>query len=194
MGAIVSQVNGIIAAVFILLLIGLGGAAVYYHGEYSEQQTANQQLKTANQQLKTDNDRQSSVIATQSLQFNRFNQIAAAVQQYDTQITASSQEKQIEYRTILKTEPTCALAVPAGVAGRLLEYANSLRARAMHADSGITDNSGTDPTASGTLTYCQAVLWIDSLLTTIDRANSQLASIREIETNRVKVNDIDFIE
>lgn len=176
-GAIVSRSNGIIAAVFILLLIGLGGAAFYYHGQYSEQQTANQQLQT-------DNERQSSVIATQSLQFNRFNQIAAAVQQYDMQITASSQEKQIDYRTILKTEPTCALAVPAGVAGRLLEYANSLRARAMRSAPGIVDSPGTDATATGPLTYCQAVLWIDPLLTAIDQANSQLSGIREIDAVR----------
>lgn len=167
----------VLVAVFLLMLIGLGGAAVYYHGEYSDQQTANQQLKT-------DNERQSSVIATQSLQFNRFNQIAAAVQQYDARITASSQEKQIEYRTILKTQPTCALSVPAGVAERLLEYANSLRSRAMHADSGIADSTGAYTAATGTLTYCQAVLWIDPLLTAIDQANSQLDGIRKIERAR----------
>ncbi|MCF6672333.1 hypothetical protein [Raoultella ornithinolytica] len=172
-----NKITLVLVAVFLILLLGLGGAAFYYHGEYSEQQKANEQLKT-------DNDRQSSVIASQSLQFNRFNQIAAAVKQYDTQITASSQEKQIEYRTILKTEPTCALAVPSGVAGRLLEYANSLRASAMHADSSLTDSSGTGTVATGTLTYCQAVLWIDPLLTAIDQANSQLDSIRKIEQTR----------
>jgi len=162
---------------FLLLLIGLGGAAFYYHGEYSEQQKANEQLQV-------DNDRQSSVIANQSLQFNRYNQIAAAVQQYDTQITASSQEKQIEYRTILKTEPTCALAVPVAISGRLLKYANSLRASAMHADPGIVDSAGTDTAATGTLTYCQVVLWIDPLLTAIDQANSQLSGIRSLEKVR----------
>ncbi|MBM7346071.1 hypothetical protein [Pantoea coffeiphila] len=177
-----SKLTVVLVAVFLLLLIGLGGAAVYYHGEYSEQ-------RKDNEQLQKDNDRQSSVIATQSMQFNRFNQIAAAVQQYDAQITASSQEKQIEYRTILKTEPTCALAVPAGIAGRLFEYANSLRARAMRSDPGIADSSGTDATATGTLTYCQVVLWIDPLLTAIDQANSQLAGIREIEQTRQEKHD-----
>lgn len=167
----------VLVAVFLLMMIGLGGAAFYYHGEYSEQQIANEQLQT-------DNDRQSGVIATQSLQFNRFNQIAAAVQQYDARITASSQEKQIEYRTILKTEPTCALAVPVAISDRLLKYANSLRASAMHADSRVTDSAGTDTATTGTLTYCQAVLWIDPLLTAIDQANSQLAGIRDIEQTR----------
>ena len=174
-----SRVSSILAAVFILLLIGLGGAVIYYHGKYSEQQKANVQLQA-------DNDRQSSVIATQSLQFNRYNRIAAAAQQYDTKITASAQEKQIVYREILKTEPTCALAVPAALAGRVLEYANRLRASAMHADPRITDSTGTDTTATGALTYCQAVLWIDPLLTAIDKANSQLAGIRQIEESRAK--------
>lgn len=177
-----SRLTAIISAVVICLIVSLGWLANRYYTKYSEQ-------KTANQQLQTDNERQSSVIATHSLQFNRFNQIAAAVQQYDARITASSQEKQIEYRTILKTQPTCALAVPAGVSGRLLEYANSLRARAMHADSGIADSAGTDTASSGTLTYCQAVLWIDPLLTAIDQANSQLAGIRDIEQTRQEKHD-----
>lgn len=135
-------------------------------------------------QLQADNDRQSSVIATQSLQFNRYNQIAAAVHQYDIKITASAQEKQIVYREILKTEPTCALDVPAALAGRLLDYANSLRASAMHSYSGIVDSAGPASATTGTLTYCQAVLWIDPLLTAIDKANSQLKGIRDIESSR----------
>ena len=174
-----SRVSSILAAVFILLLIGLGGAVIYYHGKYSSQQKANEQLQA-------DNDRQSSVIATQSLQFNRYNQIAAAVQQYDTNITASAQEKQIVHREILKTEPTCALAIPAALAGRLLGYANSLRASALHADTGITDSANSGSATTGTLTYCQAVLWIDPLLTAIDKANSQLKGIRDIESSRLE--------
>ena len=174
-----SRVSSVLAAVFILLLLGLGGAVIYYHGKYSEQQKANVQLQA-------DNDRQSSVIATQSLQFNRYNRIAAAAQQYDTKITTSAQEKQIEYREILKSEPTCALDVPAALAGRLLDYTNSLRASAMHADPRIANSTGPDSAATGTLTYCQAVLWIDPLLTAIDKANSQLAGIRQIEESRAK--------
>ncbi|MEJ4044575.1 hypothetical protein [Erwinia sp. SLM-02] len=170
----------VLVAVFLLMLIGLGGAAVYYHGEYSDQQTANQQLKT-------DNERQSSVIATQSLQFNRYNQIAAAVQQYDTQIMASAQEKQIEYRTILKTEPTCDLIVPASISERLLDYTHRLRSGAMYTTPILTDDAGSGTTTTRTLTYCQAVLWIDPLLTAIDQANSQFAGIREIEKSRAVV-------
>lgn len=127
---------------------------------------------------------QGAVIAMQTFQFNRFNEIVANQQQYAVVLTGRKQEKETEYRTILKTEPTCALPVPAGVAGRLLEYTNSLRARAMRADPGIADSAGTGPTASGTLTYCQAVLWIDPLLSVIDQANRQLSGIREIDAVR----------
>ncbi|WP_456309788.1 hypothetical protein [Serratia proteamaculans] len=172
-----SRINAFIAAVFLLLLITLGGAAVYYHGQYSDQ-------RTANQQLQRDNDQQGAVIATQSFHFNRFNEIAAQQQQYAVNLTGNAQEKEIEYRTILKFEPTCTLPVPAAIAGRLLEYANRLRASAMHADPGITDSANSRSAAPGTLTYCQAVLWIDPLLTAIDHANSQLAGIRDIEQSR----------
>ncbi|KQN56737.1 DUF2570 domain-containing protein [Erwinia sp. Leaf53] len=174
-----TNVTLILVAVFLLLLIALGGAAVYYHGEYSEQVNANAQLQR-------DNEQQGTVIATQSFQFNRFNQIAASQLQFAVALTGRQQEKEIAYRTILKTEPTCALAVPAGVAGRLLEYANSLRASAMHADPGIADSAGSGTATAGTLTYCQAVLWIDPLLTVIEQANSQLAGVRNIEDLRLK--------
>ncbi|MBP2157141.1 hypothetical protein [Erwinia rhapontici] len=177
-----SRINAFIAAVFLLLLIALGGAAVYYHGQYSDQ-------RTANQQLQRDNDQQGAVIATQSFHFNRFNEIAAKQQQYAVNLTVKAQEKEIEYRTILKTEPTCALAVPTAITGRLLDYANRLRASAMHTDTIQSDSANSGTTAPGTLTYCQAVLWIDPLLTAIDQANSQLAGIRDIEQTRKEKHD-----
>lgn len=180
--SVMSRINAGIAAVFLLLLIALGGAAVYYHGQYSDQ-------RTANQQLQRDNDTQGAVIATQAFQFNRFNEIADRQQQYAVTLTGKAQEKEIEYRTILKFEPTCTLPVPAAIAGRLLDYTNSLRASAMHADPGIADSSGTRTTPASTLNYCQAVLWIDPLLTAIDQANSQLAGIRDIEQTRKEKHD-----
>lgn len=172
-----SQVSAILAAVFILLLISLGGAAIYYHGQYSDQLTASQQLQR-------DNDMQGALIAAQVFQFNRFNKIAADAGDYAVTIQARAQEKEIEYRTILKAEPTCNMLVPAGISGRLLEYTNRLRASAMRADPDVTDSASVTTVTPGTLTYCQAVLWIDPLLTAIDRANNQLAGIRDIEKAR----------
>lgn len=160
----------------LLLVMAIAAAklANYYHAQYQGQVTANQQLQR-------DNEQQGAVIATQALQFNRFNEIAAKQQQYAVTLTGKAQEKEIEYRTILKTESTCSLPVPAAVAGRLLDYTNSLRASAMHVDPGITDIANSRSAAPGPLTYCQAVLWIDTLLTAIDQANGQLAGIRDIE-------------
>lgn len=163
----------------LLLVMAIAAAklASYYHGQLAMQVTANQQLQR-------DNDQQGAVIATQAFQFNRFNEIADRQQQYAVTLTGKAQEKEIEYRTILKSEPTCALPVPASIAGGLLEYANSLRASAMHADTSESDIARSGPAATGTLTYCQAVLWIDPLLMAIDQANSQLAGIRKIERSR----------
>ncbi|TOP23737.1 hypothetical protein CGH19_24520, partial [Vibrio parahaemolyticus] len=59
----------------------------------------------SNSLLKDDNFKKSKIIATQSLQFNRFNQIATSAYRYGIQAEVKSQERVIEYRTILKKEP-----------------------------------------------------------------------------------------
>lgn len=163
----------------LLLVIAIAAAklASYYHGQYEGQITANQQLQR-------DNDQQGDVIATQAFQFNRFNEIAERQQQYAVTLTGKAQEKEIEYRTILKSEPTCALPVPAAIAGRLFDYTNRLRASAMHAYPGLADEANAGATAPSTLTYCQAVLWIDQLLTVIDIGNGQFTDIREADKTR----------
>ncbi len=167
----------VLVAALLLLCVGMAKLAGHYHTQY------NGQVK-ANQQLQRDNDQQGAVIATQAFQFNRFNEIADRQQQHAVTLTGKAQEKEIEYRTILKNEPTCAMPVPAAIAGRLLDYTIRLRSSAMHADPGIADSTSPSASAPGTLTYCQAVLWIDPLLTAIDQANSQLAGIRDIEQTR----------
>ncbi len=141
-------------------------------------------LKTAQSDkrvLESDNRLQGEVIATQALNFNRFNQIAEFTNRNNSLIDAGADKTVTEYREILRREKTCDFPVPADVAGGLLGYANSLRASAMHADSWNADAVSDSTTASSTLTYCQAVLWIKPLLATIEKANNQLAGIREIE-------------
>ncbi|ENY6787261.1 hypothetical protein ACF1CY_004807, partial [Providencia rettgeri] len=76
----------------------------------------------SNSLLKIDNSNKSKIIATQSLQFNRFNQIATTAYRYGIQTEAKSQEKVIEYREILKKELTCDLPVPQSIADGLLGY------------------------------------------------------------------------
>ncbi|WP_272571447.1 hypothetical protein [Providencia sp. PROV254] len=136
----------------------------------------------SNSLLKIDNSNKSKIIATQSLQFNRFNQIATTAYRYGIQAEVQSQERVIEYRTILKKEPTCDLLVPQPIADRLLNYTDSLRS--MYTNTRNTHSTSTSATTSRTLTYCQAVIWVDYLLAALDKANGQLKGIREVESVR----------
>lgn len=137
-----------------------------------------------NRVLRSDNALQTAVITTQAFNFNRFNQIAENTNRLNSIIDAGTEKTIIEYREILRREKTCDLPVPADVAGGLLNYTNRLRASAMYSDSGDADTTGDSPIASRALTYCQAVLWINPLLSAIEKANNQLSSIRDLERNR----------
>ncbi|WP_049300013.1 hypothetical protein [Serratia marcescens] len=164
----------------VLLLVALivaGRLAFYFH---SNAERAGEQVK----QLQSDNNLQTATIATQALHFQRANEISTAATQYGINTDAATQGKEIEYRTILKKQPTCDLAVPAVIAGGLLDYTHRLRSRAMSADTGAADATGAGATASGTLTYCQAALWIDPLLAALDKANNQLLAIRSLDAER----------
>ena len=135
-------------------------------------------------QMQSDTALQTTEIAKQSFDFQKFNDITAAALQNDKQNAATVEVKQIEYRTLLKKEPTCALDVPTAVSDGLYNYANRLRASALDANTLGTHSAPINATASGALTYCQAVLWIMPLLATIDTANNHLASIRQIEAQK----------
>lgn len=139
-----------------------------------------------NRVLRSDNVLQSKVITTQAFNFNRFNQVAENANRLNSLIDATTEKTVIEYREILRREKTCDLPVPADVAGGLLNYAYRLRASAMHADTGNADTAGDSTAAASAITYCQAVLWINPLLAAIEKANNQLAGIREIENTRVE--------
>ncbi|MEB2753955.1 hypothetical protein VC154_22195 [Citrobacter freundii] len=134
--------------------------------------------------LEHDNALQGQVIAAQAFNFNRFNQVAENASRLNSLIDAGTEKTVIEYREILRREKTCDLPVPADVAGGLLNYANRLRASAMHTDTGNADAAGDSTAAASSITYCQAVLWIKPLLAAIEKANNQLAGIREIEKTR----------
>ncbi|ATG17192.1 MULTISPECIES: hypothetical protein [Providencia] len=95
----------------------------------------NTAVKSDNDKLKQDNIKQSAVIARQSFQFNRFNQIATTAYRNGIQADAKAQEKIIEYKTILKAESSCDSLVPQLVTDGLFEYTNELRERAMRSNS-----------------------------------------------------------
>ncbi|MEI7174736.1 hypothetical protein [Pectobacterium carotovorum] len=125
---------------------------------------------------------QQAIIARQSFEFQRYNEIARNANQYAINIKGQSDEKQVIYRTIIKRDPVSRQCVPDDVADRLLDYTYRLRASAMHAVASGTDTAGSGAAASGCrLTYAQAVYWIDPLLTAIDQANSQLTGIHEAD-------------
>lgn len=163
----------------LIIFIVLAWLAFYFHGSAV---TAGGKVE----QLQSDNNLQAVTIATQALQFQRANEISNAATQYGINTDAGTQGKEIEYRTILKSQPTCDLAVPAAIAGGLYGYTHRLRSRAMSADTGDVDAASLGPVTTGTLTYCQAVLWIDPLLAALDKANNQLLAIRQLDDERQK--------
>jgi len=172
-----NRATAIIAGVLLVVVMVACWIASYYQGK-------SEKLEGTVKQLQSDNNLQTATIATQALHFQRANEISNAANQYGIKTDAATQGKEIEYRTILKKQPTCDLAVPAAIAGGLLDYTHRLRSRAMSADTIVADATGTGATASGTLTYCQAVLWIDPLLAALDKANNQLLAIRLLEKER----------
>lgn len=138
-------------------------------------------IQSDNDVLRSDNSLQAQVIATQSFNFNRFNQVAEHANRLNSLIDTSTEETVIEYREILRREKTCDLPVPADIAGGLLEYAYRLRSSAMHADTAGTDSADVSTAAARSITYCQAVLWIKPLLAVIEKGNNNFAGIRQIE-------------
>lgn len=141
-------------------------------------------VQSENHVLRSDNNLQGKIIATQTFNLNRFNQIAEHTNRLNSLVDVRTEETVIEYREILRREKTCDLPVPADVASGLLGYAHRLRASAMHADTAGTDSADDRATADSTMTYCQAVLWIKPLLAVIEEANNNFASIRQIERER----------
>ncbi|MBC3974254.1 hypothetical protein H8R12_00115 [Morganella morganii] len=115
-----------------------------------------------------------------------FNHAAAANASRNMQAEAKSQEKQIEYRTIIRKEPTCNLYIPQSVSDGLLSHVYAIRESALRADPRITDSAGTSSVATRRLTYCQAVEWIEPLLTALGKANGQLMDIRKADAERCR--------
>ncbi|HEJ7916152.1 TPA: hypothetical protein SMI20_000469 [Serratia marcescens] len=175
-----NRLVAVLGAALLIIVIALAWLALYFHSNAIK---AGEQVK----QLQSDNSLQSNTIATQAFQFQRANEISNAATQYGINTDAATQGKEIEYRTILKKQPTCDLAVPAAIAGGLLDYTHRLRSRAMSADTIVADATGTGATAPATLTYCQAVLWIDPLLAALDEANNQLLMISELDNVRKSI-------
>nr|WP_282561456.1 hypothetical protein [Providencia rettgeri] len=155
-----------------IMVVGLGWWVVTVHDN-------NKLLEKENERLQKDNTNQSKIIASQSFEFNRINQLTSTAYRNGLLSEAKSQEKVIEYRTILKKEPTCDLVVPQFVTDGLLNYTYRLRASTLYGNPERIDAAGVGAITARKLTYCQAIEWIDPLLKTIDKANTQLEAIEQ---------------
>lgn len=129
--------------------------------------------------MKKDLDTAIATNAVQALQFQLAYDISAAAGQYGVTIQAKSEERQNANRQALKNEECADRHIPDATAQRLLQYTDGLRAVAMR-DTGELDRAAASAAATGRLTYRQAVLWIDPLLTLLDRANNDRAAIRQL--------------
>ncbi|ENA1773824.1 DUF2570 domain-containing protein [Yersinia ruckeri] len=165
-----------IASVLLVVILCLGGTAFYFHKSAVEKAG---QLS----QLQSDLDESKATQALQAFQFQRSNEIAAAAGSYNVGITAKSEERQIENRKDLKVEECAERYIPDSTAQRMYDYTDGLRARAMR-NSGQPDGTLTGTTSPHRMTYRQAVLWIDPLLTLLDRANNDRASIRSLPSQQ----------
>jgi len=174
-----NRLTAAIGAALLVIFITLAWLAFHFHGNAV---TAGGKVD----QLQSDNNLQTATITAQAFLFQRANAISNAASQYGINTDVATQGKEIEYRTILKNQPTCDLAVPAAIAGGLLDYTNRLRSGAMPGNTANANTASAGTTAPSTLTYCQAVLWIDPLLAAIDKANNQLLAIRQLDDERKK--------
>lgn len=165
------------ASIIVLLILLVAGLGVFFGYRY-ENNSSRADTAEANVLV------QAKVIQQQTTLLQAFNALASDTANTNAATDAKSEETVIEYRTILRREKTCDYPVPAAVSGGLLNYTNSLRASAMHTATAGTDKTGSASAPSSQLTYCQAVLWIEPLLATIDKANNQLAAIRQAEKLR----------
>lgn len=161
-----------IAGVLLAVILAFGWAAFHFYGVSVAKDGELSQARS-------DLDVATATNAQQAFQFQRANEISAAAGKYNVTISAKSEERQNETRNDLKTEECADRYIPDATAQRLHAYTNGLRAVAMR-DTGKLDGAASGSTTAGRLTYRQAVLWIDPLLTLLDRANNDRASIRNL--------------
>ncbi|MGL4486151.1 MAG: DUF2570 domain-containing protein [Yersinia sp. (in: enterobacteria)] len=162
----------IAAGGILLLFLCFGSAAFYFHKSAVEKDGLLSQLRA-------DLNRSQATLALQAFQFQRANEITAKAAAYQSTLTANSEERQYANSQELKTEACADQYIPDATAQRLLDYTHRLRARALR-HSLEPDGTLTGTTASRRMTYRQTVLWLDPLLTLLDRANHDRESLRNL--------------
>lgn len=127
---------------------------------------------------------QQKVIDNAYISIDILDRVSAANANRSMRNEAQSQEKQIEYRTIIRKEPNCNLYIPQSVSDGLLSHVYAIRESAMRSAPDIADTTGAGTATTRRLTYCQAVEWIEPLLTALDKTNGQLMDIRKADAER----------
>lgn len=160
------------------LVAGLCVLVVIFHSRATA-------AESKSSQLQSDNDLQAKVIAQRALTFQRFNEIAAATERQTQTTTMESEKRVVIYREKLVRVKAADELINNDVACGLLDYANRLRSAAVRGATENANESGNRTVTACKLTYRQAVLWIDPLLSALDEANGKLYAIQQAEKARL---------
>lgn len=157
------------AVISISLLIFAFG--YWFNGVLTERELLQKQVKE-----------QKQLIEYKDKTSNFYNTVTKQVIDYKNEQQLENEERKVEYKEIIKKEFSCNYYIPKSISDGLLEYTNNLR---QNANPARTNNPGNSAIPRNSrITYCSAVLWIDDLLTVIDKEQSKLLAIREIENER----------
>lgn len=162
---------------FIGLVAGLCVLVVIFHGRAAA-------AESKADQLQSDNDLQATVIAQRALTFQRFNEIAAASERQNQITTMESEKRVVIYREKLVRVKAADELIDNAVACGLLDYANRLRSSVLRGTTEDANESGSRTVTTCKLTYRQAVLWIDPLLSALEEANGKLYAIQQADNVR----------
>jgi len=165
-----SLIAAVIMGLIIIAILVCSGAAYSYKAAVYQKNEAVSQVAL-----------QGTVIQAQQAQQVLFDEQANTTSGENQAVQVNSDNVVVKYRETLRLEKTCDYAVPADIANGLLQYTNSLRASTVPGATSKPNGSSASSTASGKLTYCQAVLWINPLLAAIEQANNQLYAIRQLQ-------------
>ncbi|WP_241648910.1 hypothetical protein [Rosenbergiella collisarenosi] len=170
-----SLIAAFIIGLIVIAILVCSGAAYSYKAAIDQKNEAVGQIAL-----------QGTVIQAQQGQQAMFNEQAKKTSSENQAVQVNSDNVVVKYRETLRVEKTCDYAVPADIANGLLQYTNRLRASAVSGAASKPNGSSNSSSASGKLTYCQAVLWINPLLAAIEQANNQLYAIRRLQSKGQK--------
>lgn len=137
----INKIAVTLAALVLAVMISLVWVAFHFYGKAKDQAGT---ITTLTQQK----NEAEFLSQSQAQTVGIFNTIAGATLNEQKANTATSQERQVIIKTVLKTEPCAVVPVPATAAGGLLDHYNAIRKGAGNADSGQSVKPVLDITTS----------------------------------------------